>query len=106
MAEGLFLVRRTSQGVNDDRNRVREVLINEDDAQTDAQIIQAAIDALNTATPVGDGFTAGEKSYPDGYFDEVIDIDDLAGTSEDNLRTDGDFIAFGPEVTSVKTAGV
>ncbi len=104
MAEALYLVRRTSQGVNDDRNRVREVLINEDDGQTNAQIITATIAALNANEPVE---TGAEDIYPAGYFDEVIDIDDLSGTTdEDNLRTDGDFIAFGPEVTSVKTAAV
>ena len=104
MVEGLFLVRRTSQGVNDDRNQVRAVLINNDDGDADAVIIANAIAALNAAQPVGDGFTAGEPVYPAGYFDEVVDIDDLAGTTEENLRTDQDFIAFGSEVVAVKTA--
>ncbi len=103
MAEALYLVRRTSQGVNDDRNRVREVLVNSDDGQTDAQIMAALVILLNAAQPVE---TGGEDIYPVGYFDEVIDIDDLSGTSEDNLRTDDDFIAFGPELFSVKTAAV
>lgn len=101
MAEGLFLVRRTSQAVNDDRNRVREVLINEDDGQTDAQIIAATIAALNTATPTGDGFSSGEDVYPAGYFDTVVDIDDLVTSGP--LRSDGDFIAFPPRVVAVET---
>ena len=101
MAEGLFLVRRTTQGVNDDRNKVREVLINEDDGQTNAQIIQATIDALNAATPTTGGFSSGEKVYPDGYFDTVVDIDDLVTAGP--LRTDGDFVAFPPRVVAVET---
>ncbi len=104
MVEALWLIRRTSQGVSEDRNRVREVLFNNDDGDSDAVKMQNLVDALNAATPTGDSITAGENVYPDGYFDEVINIDDLAGTGEDNLRTDQDFIAFGPEVASVKTA--
>lgn len=100
MAEGLFLVRRTTQGVNDDRNRVREVLINEDDAQTDAQIIAATIAALNAQFTTGDGFSSGEDVYPAGYFDTVVNIDDLTSGP---LATDGDFIAFPPRVAAVET---
>lgn len=107
MVEALWLIRRTAQGVTDDRNRVRECLFNNDDGDSDAVKMQNLVDALNAATPTGDGLpahdVAGENVYPDGYFDEVINIDDLAGTGEDNLRTDQDFIAFGPEITSVKT---
>ncbi len=107
MAEALWLIRRTTQGFNDDRNRVREVLINIDDGDDDATKIQGTIDALNAATPTGDGLpahdVAGENVYPDFYFDEVINIDDLSGTGEDNLRTEFDFIAYGSEVTAVKT---
>ena len=98
MAEGLFLVRRTSQDVNNDRNRVREVLINEDDAQSDAAIITATIAALNAAQPVE---TDAEPVYPAGYFDTVVDIDDLVTSGP--LRTDGDFIAFAPRVVAVET---
>ena len=101
MAEGLFLLRRTSHAVSDDRNQVRSMLINNDDGDSDAVMIQAAVDALNANEPVE---TGAEKVYPDGYFDEVIDIDDLSGTTEDNLRTDQDFITFGAEIAQVKTA--
>lgn len=97
MAEGLFLVRRTDQGVNNDRNRVREVLINEDDGQTDAQIIAATISALNAAQPVESGF---ENVYPDDYFDTVENIDDLTSGP---LASDGDFVAFAPRITAVET---
>ena len=98
MAEGLYLVRRTVQGVNDDRNRVREVLINEDDGQSDADIIIATVAALNAAQPVE---TGGEPIYHAGYFDTVVDIDDLVTSGP--LRTDGDFIAFAPRVVAVET---
>ena len=100
MADALWLIRRTSQGVNDDRNQVREVLINIDDGDDDATKIQGCIDALNTAHPVEAG---AEKAFPDFYFDEVINIDDLAGTGENNLRTEFDFIAFAPAVDSLIT---
>lgn len=97
MAEALFLVRRTVQGVNEDRNRVREVLINEDDGQTNAQIIAATIAALNAVTPVGDGFTAGEPVYPAGYFDTVDPVNTTTGI----LSADGRFVAFPPRVAAV-----
>ena len=98
MADALWLISRTSQGVSEDRNRVREILINIDDGDDDATKIQGAVDALNVAHP-----TDGEPVYPAGYFDTVLNIDDLAGTGETNLRTEFDFIAFGPEVKSVRT---
>lgn len=103
MVEALFLVTRTSQGVSDDRNRVRQVIINDDDAQTAAQTIATTIAALNAAQPVE---TGAEPVYPAGYFDTRVELSDLAGTTEDNLRTAGDFIAFDEEVVSVKTAAV
>lgn len=93
MAEGLFLVTRTSQGVSDDRNRVREVITNEDDAQTDAQIITAVIASLNAAQPVE---TGAEPVYPAGYFDTVVDL-----TVAITLATDGDFLAYPPRVAAV-----
>lgn len=98
MAEALFLVTRTAQGVNDDRNQVREVIINNDDGDTDAQIIAAAIAALNAAQPVESG---AEAVYPAGYFDTVNEISDLVTAGV--LRTDGDFLAFAPRVAAVTT---
>ena len=101
MVAGVFLVERTSQGRSDDRNKVRQVVCNEDDAQTDAQIIQAVIDTLNAATPVGDsGPTSNgpENVYPDGYFDTVTQI----GTNPQGpINTDGDLLAWPQSVTEV-----
>jgi hypothetical protein len=94
MAEALFLVRRTSQGVNDDRNRVREVLVNNDDGDADAVIMQNVVDLLNVAHPAG-----GEAVYPVGYFDTV----EVVAVSSGPLSTDGDFIAYSPRVAAVVT---
>lgn len=97
MAAGIFLVTRTDQGVTNDRNRVREVIVHEDDAQTDAQIIAAVIASLNTATPVGDSITAGEPAYPDFYFDTV---EQIGATPVASINTDGDFLAYAPRVVA------
>ncbi len=100
MVAGLFLVERTDQGVNNDRNRVRTVIVHDDDGQTNAQIIQSVIDALNVVTPRGDGFSAGEPVYPDFYFDAVVQI---AAAPEGPMATIDDLLAFAPEVVSVRT---
>ncbi len=98
MAEALFLVTRTTQGVSEDRDRVREMILADDDGTTDADVITAAIAALNTASPVE---TGAEAKYPAGYFDTVNELSDLVTDSV--LRTDGDFIAFPPRVASLET---
>jgi hypothetical protein len=98
MAEALYLVERTDQPVADDRDGVRAVVINEDDAQTNAQIITATIAALNAALPVSAG---AEAKFPAGYFDTVSEISDLVTAGP--LRTDGNFVAFKSEVTSART---
>lgn len=98
MAEALFLVTRTQQGVSDDRNRVREVIINDDDGTSDADIIIATIAALNASEPVESGVA---PVYPAGYFDTVNELSDL--TTDSVLRTDGDFIAFPPRVDAELT---
>lgn len=98
MAEALFLVTRTTQGVSEDRNRVREIILADDDGTSDADVITAAIAVLNTAQPVESG---AEAVYPAGYFDTVNELSDLVTASV--LRTDGDFIAFGPRVASLVT---
>jgi hypothetical protein len=95
MVAGIFLVTRTTQGVNDDRNRVREVVVHEDDAQTAAQIIAAVIATLNTAQPVEVG---AEDIYPAGYFDTVVQI---GASPVADLDTDGDLIAYAPRVVAV-----
>ena len=100
MVAGLFLVSRTAQGVNDDRNRVRQVVVHDDDGQTDAEIITAVIATLNTDTPVAGGFSDGEPVFPAGYFDTVIQI---AAAPEGPLATILDLFAFPPSVNEVLT---
>lgn len=97
MVAGLFYITRTDQGVNNDRNRVREVIINNDDGDTDAQHITQAIASLNAAQPVE---TGAEDVYPAGYFDTV---DQIGASPAGVLATNHDFIAWAPEVASVKT---
>jgi len=99
MAAGLFLITRTDQGVTNDRNRVREVILNNDDGQTNAQHIAQAITGLNASQPVESGANA-EPVYPAGYFDTVVQI---GATPAGPLATDNDYIAYAPEVVSAKT---
>lgn len=103
MAEGLVYLTRTSQGVNDDRNRVRSMLMNTELTDSNAVIIADAVTLLNAA--LGAEADAADV-YPAGYFDTVVDISDLSGTGETNLRSDLDFIAWAEEVATVKTASV
>ena len=101
MAAGLFLVTRTDQGVSSDKNLVREVIIHDDDGDTDAVIIAQAITQLNLLFPVEskDGAIV-EAVYPAFYFDTVIQI---AAAPEGPLATINDMIAYAPEVGSNKT---
>ena len=55
MVDAIFLVTRTVQGVNDDKNKVREVIFFNDDGDSDLLIAQNLVDILNTNTPRGDG---------------------------------------------------
>lgn len=97
MAAAIFLVTRTGQGVNDDRNGIREVIVHEDDAQSDAAIIAALIASMNATEKAGD--PAGDfDQYPAGYFDTVSKIG-LTPTAE--LDTDGNFLAYAPKVSSL-----
>ena len=93
MAEGLYLVQRTGAVDANDIDGVRNVVMNNDDGDTDADIITAAIAALNTA--------AGVSKFPAGYFDTVNEISDLVTAGD--LRTDQDFIAFGGPVYENRT---
>jgi len=95
MVAGIFLVKRTVQGVNQDINQVREVIVHEDDAQTDAQIIAALIASMNTAEPAGDP-SGSLNQYPAGYFDTVVQI---GASPVANLDTDGNFIAYPTQVS-------
>ena len=98
MVAAVYLVERTDQGKNDDRNRVRSVIVHEDDVQTDAQIIAAVTASLNRASPTGDG---ASDVYPDGYFDTVTKI---GAAPAGPLVTDGHLIAFPSEVLRVESA--
>lgn len=94
MVAGIFLVTRTIGGVNQDINQVREVVVHEDDAQTDAQIITALLASMNATEPAGD--PSGDfDQYPAGYFDTVVQI---GASPVADLDTDGDYIAFAPRV--------
>lgn len=95
MVAGIFLVTRTDQGVTDDRNQIREVIVHEDDAQTNAQIIAAVIATLNVANPVETGAPA---VYPAGYFDTVVQI---GASPVAALDTDGNLLAYTPNVVAV-----
>ena len=97
MAAAIFLVTRTIQGVNSDRNQVREVIVHEDDAQTDAAIITALLASMNATEPAGD--PSGDfDQYPAGYFDTVVQI---GASPVADLDTDGNYIAFAPRVASL-----
>ena len=89
------MVTRTVQGVNQDINQVREVIVHEDDAQTDAQIITALLASMNTTEPAGEP-SGSQDQYPVGYFDTVVQI---GATPVADLDTDGNFIAFAPKVS-------
>ena len=94
MAAAIFLVTRTVQGVNQDINGVREVIVHEDDGQSDAAIIVALLANMNTVEQAGE--PAGtQNQYPDGYFDTVLQI---GATPVAALGTDGDYLAYRPNV--------
>jgi len=95
MAAAIFLVTRTTQGVNDDRNLVREVIIHQDDGDSDAVIIAQAITGLNTANATE---TDAPDAYPAGYFDTV---EQIGATPVASLNTEFDFLAYPPRVASL-----
>ena len=99
MVDAIFLVTRTVQGVNDDKNKVREVIFFNDDGDSDLLIAQNLVDILNTNTPRGDGLPAhapaGDNVYPDLYFDTVVQI---GATPVAPLGTEFDYLAYGPAV--------
>jgi len=97
MTAAVFLVTRTTQGVTQDINQIREVIVHEDDGQTDAAIITAVIASMNATEPAGD--PSGDlDQYPAGYFDTVVQI---GATPVADLDTDGNYIAFAPRVASL-----
>ena len=99
MVAGIFLVTRTGQGVTNDRNQVREVVVHEDDAQTDAAIITALLASMNATEAAGglEGDTDFDQ-YPVGYFDTVVQI---GATPVADLDTDGNYIAFTSRVAAL-----
>ena len=98
MAEGLFLVERTSNmGDNNKRDAITAVVINNDDGDTDAQHIAAAVLAVNGDFPPESGF---EDKIPAGYFDTVREISDLTSGP---LATALDHIVFTQKVVEVVT---
>ena len=97
MTAAIFLVTRSVQGVNQDKNQVREVIIHQDDGDSDAVIIAQAITGLNTQNPVE---TGAEAAYPAGYFDAVVQI---GASPVANLATEFDFLAYTPRVSEFDT---
>jgi len=86
MAEAIYLVTKTLTGGETLVGKVRAVVINKDDGQTDPQIIADAVAQMNTlysADPV-----------PTGYFDTVTKISDL---SSGPLKDNKDCYVFTPE---------
>ena len=98
MAAAIFLVTRTVQGVNQDINQVREVIMNNDDGDADVLIIQNLIDSMNAVEPAGDP-SGARNQYPDGYFDTVVQI---GATPALNLGTEFDFLAYASHVSELE----
>ncbi len=101
MADAIFYVTRTDQGVSNDRGLIREMIIFNDDGDSDAVIIQNCVDALNLAHPVETSNSAtAEDAYPPLYFDTVIQM----GTVPTGpLDTEFDFLAYAPAVLELET---
>ena len=90
MAAAIFLVTRNVLGdsVNQDKNQVREMVLNQDDGDSDAVIILQAVANMNSENPVeGDA----EPAYPADYFDTVVQI---GATPVADLGTEFDYIAY------------
>lgn len=98
MVAAIFLVTRTVQGVNQDINQVREVVMHNDDQDVDALIIQNLIDSMNAVEPAGDP-SGARNQYPDLYFDTVIQI---GASPVNNLGTEFDFLAYAPHVSQLE----
>ena len=94
MAQALHIITRTVQGVNDDRNLVREVIMNLDNADSDAVNLVAAVTAMNLLAPVESG---AEAVYPAGYFDTITEF---GLTPSGILGTDLDILAYAPRVAA------
>lgn len=99
MAEALYLLTKSpAAGGTQTINGIRTVLINADDAQTDAQIKALAVARLNAHFDPGPAMTP----YNGAYFDTVTKVSDLtAGPLKDN----GDLYAFPPDEVPIKIEG-
>jgi hypothetical protein len=97
MAEQLWLCNRARNPGRSFVDGVEFVVINNDDADTEAQTIAAAVLALNTALPAD---ADGTDKFPAGYFDTAVDLSDL---TTGPLATDLDFYAFGKTQASAVT---
>lgn len=95
MVAAIFLVTRrlAEDGVNQDKNLVREVIMHQDDGDSDAVIIAQAITGLNAQNPVE---ADAEAVYPAGYFDTVVQI---GAAPVADLSTEFDFLAYAPRVS-------
>ena len=76
---------------------MREVIVHEDDGQSDAAIITALLASMNATEPAGDP-SGSQDQYPVGYFDTVVQV---GATPVADLDTDGNYIAFAPRVASL-----
>jgi hypothetical protein len=94
MAEGLWLVERTTALDGNDIDGVRTMILADDDGTSSADILVAAVTAINAAS----GATG---KFPTGYFDSTNLLSDLVTVGD--LRTDSDFIAMGEIHYSVRT---
>ena len=95
MVAAIFLVTRNVglDSVNQDKNQVREVIMHQDDGDSDAVIIAHAILGLNTQLAAE---TGAEPPYPADYFDTVVQI---GAAPVADLDTEFNYIAFGNRVT-------
>ena len=99
MVAALFLVTRTVSN-NEDKDGIRQVVINNDDGDADAVIAANAATAVNNDQPATtDAVNTSEKLKSD-YFDTVVQI---GSTPAGPLATDQDFIAVGDSVSEVLT---
>lgn len=92
MAAALYLVSKSASNKAQTVNDIHAVLIAGTDADTDAEVIAAAIGQANAMTWDGNG-PALAPIGDDGYFDTVLDITDLAAGP---LKDAGDAFIFTP----------
>jgi hypothetical protein len=92
MAETLFLVWKAEAPGVSHVNDISSVLINCDDADTDAVVIANAVAQC----------VAGGHAVPDDYFSDVLDLGDLTTGA---LKDDNDAYVFGGRRAPEKVEG-